>query len=387
MKTELKKKFSIVFHEECSHVFFAPGRINLIGEHTDYNGGFVFPCAITFGTYGAIRLRQDRKLRFFSENFASLDIIESHLDHLEYRKEDDWANYCKGVLLTLIKKGYPIPQGFDLYIYGNIPHGSGLSSSASLEVLVGTMCQALFHLDISMKDIALLAQQAENEYIGVNCGIMDQFIIAMGKENHAIALNTQTLDYTYTPIDLKDHVILIMNTCKERKLSDSKYNERRNECEQALKSLQKKAPIQQLCDLTVEKFDQISYVIEDPILLKRAKHAVYENERVKKAMIALQQDDLITFGQYMNQSHLSLKEDYEVTGIELDTLVEATWQQEGVLGARMTGAGFGGCAIALVKKDQVEQIQQAILTQYLDRIGYPCQFYVAAIGMGAGELA
>lgn len=385
MKQELKIKFKEIFQEESSHLFFSPGRINLIGEHTDYNGGYVFPCAITFGTYGVLKLRKDRTLRFFSENFASLGIIESHLDHLEYKKEDDWVNYCKGVLDVMIKKGYNISQGFDLYIYGNIPHGSGLSSSASLEVLIGTICKVLFSLDLTMIDIALIAQKAENEYIGVNCGIMDQFVIAMGKAHHAIALNTQTLDYIYSPIDLKNYVILIMNTNKERKLADSKYNERRNECEIALKQLQALTPIQQLCELTVEEFTKFSHVINDPVILKRAKHAIYENERVKKAMEVLQQGDLVAFGQYMNQSHQSLKEDYEVTGLELDTLVEVAIQQPGVLGARMTGAGFGGCAIALVEEAKVEKIQQVILQEYMQIVGYPCSFYIASIGQGAGQ--
>ncbi len=383
MKKELLQKFEEIFGSGGEYqVYFAPGRVNLIGEHTDYNGGHVFPCALTIGTYAVARKRQDKILRFYSMNFEHLGVIESSVEKLEKRKEDDWANYPKSVIWTLQEKGYEIENGLDVLYFGNIPNGSGLSSSASIEVLTGFVLNKLFQLDLSFIDIALYGQYAENNFIGVNCGIMDQFAIAMGKMDNAIFLDTADLSYEYAPLALGDSKIVIMNTNKKRGLGDSKYNERRSECETALAQLQKVVYIKSLGELTEEEFEAKKAAISDPIHVKRAKHAVYENQRTIKAVEALKNKNITLFGELMNASHVSLKEDYEVTGVELDTIVEAAWKQEGVLGARMTGAGFGGCAVSIVRGDAVDTFIQNVGKEYLDKIGYEAAFYVVEIGNG-----
>lgn len=386
METNLTNDFLTIYNQEATASFFSPGRVNLIGEHTDYNGGMVFPCAITYGTYGIIGKREDSFVNFYSNNFKDIGIITVDLNHIQYKKEDDWANYAKGVLYFMQKQGYTFPHGLNILIDGNIPNGAGLSSSASLEVLIGTIFNETFNLGIDMIDIVKLSQIAENEFIGVNCGIMDQFIIGMGRKDCAVALNTATLDYTYAPVKLDDASIVIMNTNKQRGLADSKYNERRGECEHALKELQSVVNIQNLCDLNETEFEQHKHVIKNSIERKRAKHAVYENERVKKAIIALEQNDIKTFGKLMNASHISLRDDYEVTGIELDTLVASAWKQDGTIGARMTGAGFGGCAIALVKNDAIPAFKEHVEKEYTNIIGYAPTFYTASIGDGAKKL-
>ena len=381
----LKSRFFEVFENEKEKevkLFFSPGRINLIGEHIDYNGGFVFPAAITFGTYAAVTTRNDGKVALYSGNFEKDGIIEFDLANLVREDNEPWSVYVKGVIDVFVKAGYEIKQGFNAYIEGTIPNGAGLSSSASLEVLVGQILEDLNDLSVSMVDKAKLAQKAENEYVGVNCGIMDQFAIAMGKKDHAIRLNTNDLSYEYAVCDLKDYQVLIMNTNKRRELADSKYNERRAECDAALELLQTKADIAYLCDLTVADFNEISEVLKEENLYKRAKHAVTENERVKLAVTALADGDLVAFGELLNGSHISLRDDYEVTGEELDTIVSLAWKQEGVLGARMTGAGFGGCAIALVHKDKLDVVEAAIAEGYKEAIGYEADFYVASIGEG-----
>lgn len=383
MKQELLRKFEEVLGKGGDYkAYFAPGRVNLIGEHTDYNGGHVFPCALTIGTYAVARKRSDSKLRFYSMNFDQLGIIEADLNHLEKRKEDDWANYPKGVIWTLQSKGYKIGSGLDILYYGNIPNASGLSSSASIEVLTGFVLKDLFGLDFSLQELALMSQYAENHFIGVNCGIMDQFAIAMGKKNNAIFLDTANLSYEYAPLELGDAKIVIMNTNKKRGLGDSKYNERRSECEAALADLQKVADIKTLGELTEEEFEAHKHAIANPIHAKRAKHAVYENQRTIKAVEALKNKDLIRFGQLMNASHTSLQYDYEVTGKELDTMVEAAWKQEGVIGARMTGAGFGGCAVSIVKEAWIEAFIKNVGEEYKKQIGYEASFYVVEIGDG-----
>lgn len=385
MKAELINQFQERY-KHAGELFFSPGRVNLIGEHTDYNGGMVFPCAITYGTYAVAALRKDQEVHFYSNNFAKKGEIVCDITSLHYDEKDDWANYAKGVIYYVQEKGYRLSTGFDILIEGNIPNGAGLSSSASLEVLIGTILKDLYDFDIDPIDIVKIAQEAENKFVGMNCGIMDQFIIGMGKKDHAIALNTATLAYTYAPVKLKDASIVIMNTCKQRGLMDSKYNERRKECETALKELQTKADIQNLCDLSGLEFDQIKDTIQSEERMRRAKHAIHENERVKLAIDALSKDDLTTFGQLMNASHISLRDDYEVTGIELDTLVEAAWKQPGTIGARMTGAGFGGCAIAIVSNPMIEAFQEKVRKEYLDKIGYACDFYIASIGDGARKV-
>ena len=385
----LKSRFLEVFEgEQAGEVamYFAPGRINLIGEHIDYNGGFVFPAAITFGTYAAITKRDDGKVALYSGNFAADGVIVFDLTDLERRADEPWSVYVKGVIDAFFKAGYEIKQGFNAYIEGNIPNGAGLSSSASLEVLIGVILEDLNGLSVGGVDKALLGQKAENDYVGVNCGIMDQFAIAMGKKDKAIKLNTDTLAYEYADCDLQDYQVLIMNTNKRRGLADSKYNERRAECDAALELLQTKADIGHLCDLTEAEFDKISQVLTAENLFKRAKHAISENDRVKLATSALATGDLPAFGKLLNGSHMSLKDDYEVTGLELDTIVALACKQEGVLGARMTGAGFGGCAIALVHQDKLAEVQDAVAKGYEEKIGYKADFYVAAIGDGAGKL-
>lgn len=384
---ELNQQFTDIFFTEADATFFSPGRINLIGEHTDYNGGHVFPAAITLGTYGAARKRDDRKIRLYSANFEDLGIIEIDLDNLTFDKADNWTNYAKGVLKFLQKAGHVIDSGFEAYIFGNIPNGSGLSSSASLELLIGIMAEELFGLKLDRLDLVKIGKQTENEFIGVNSGIMDQFAIGMGADNRAIYLDTNTLDYELVPLDLGDHVIVIMNTNKRRELADSKYNERRAECERAVEELNAVLDIKTLGELTSTEFDQYAYLIKDANRIKRARHAVSENERTLRALEALQAGKLEEFGRLVNASHVSLEHDYEVTGLELDTLAHTAWEQEGVLGARMTGAGFGGCGIAIVKKDKVDAFTENVGRTYTETVGYAPSFYIAEIAGGSRVLS
>lgn len=383
MKKELEQLFQSIFGKEAQGSYFAPGRINLIGEHTDYNGGHVFPAAITIGTYGLAGKREDRLIRFYSENFSELGIIEVSLDDLSYDKRHDWTNYPKGMIKYLIDAGCQIDQGMDILFYGTIPNGAGLSSSASIELLTGVIVNDLFQLEVPMLDLVKTGQKVENQFIGVNSGIMDQFAIGMGQKDQAILLDTNTLEYEMVPAAFGDYVIVIMNTNKRRELADSKYNERRAECEKALQLLQTQLPIDSLGELSEETFEANKQLIPDERLIRRAKHAVTENQRTIQAKNALVQNDLTAFGQLLNASHASLREDYEVTGVELDTLVFAAQDQPGVLGARMTGAGFGGCSIALVQKETVEAFTQKVGQIYLDKVGYSADFYVANIADGA----
>jgi galactokinase len=384
--TTLKKTFKDLYHASAERVFFAPGRINLIGEHTDYNGGHVFPCAITYGTYAVTRKREDQLVRLYSANFPDKGIIEFDLKQLDYDSEHNWANYPVGMIRYIIEAGYPIPSGFECVIDGNIPNGAGLSSSASIELLTGVLVNGLFDLELPRLELIKLGKRVENEFIGVNSGIMDQFAIGMGMKDAGILLDCQTLEYEYAPIHLENHKILIMNTNKRRELADSKYNERRGECEEALALLQQKCPIEALGQLSEKEFAENQSLIINETIRKRAKHAVSENVRTVKALQELKAGNLEVFGQLMNQSHQSLRDDYEVTGVELDSLVEAAWDHPGVIGARMTGAGFGGCAIAIVANEEVENFMENVGAAYLDKIGYQADFYVASIGDGAKEI-
>lgn len=387
MKQELLKKFEEVFGDSKGvGVYFAPGRVNLIGEHTDYNGGHVFPCALTIGTYAVARLRDDDKLCLFSMNFEEDGVGESRLADIETKKDGDWRNYPKGIVWAFGKKGYKVDKGLDILYFGNIPNGSGLSSSASIEVLTGFILKELFGFDVTNQDLALIGQFSENQYNGVNCGIMDQFAIAMGKKDCAIFLDTADLSYEYAPIVLKGAKIVILNTNKKRGLGDSKYNERRSECEAALAALQTKLSIKSLGELTEEEFEANKELIGDPVKIKRAKHAVYENQRTIKAVKALKDNDLELFGKLMIASHDSLRDDYEVTGIELDTLVAEALKQQGVIGARMTGAGFGGCAVSIVKEEAVPAFIENVGKAYKEKIGYAADFYVVEIGDGPSVL-
>ncbi len=386
-KLDLLHEFQSIFSTtEIPRTFFAPGRINLIGEHTDYNGGHVFPASISFGTYALVQERDDQKVRFYSLNFAHTGIIECDLADLSHNEAHDWANYPKGMIKYMNESEYNLSTGMDILFYGDIPNGAGLSSSASIEMVTGVLLEGLFDLKIERLQMIQLGQKVENDYIGVNSGIMDQFSIGRGKKGHAILLNCQTLEYKYAPIELDDHVIIIIHTNKQRTLAGSKYNERRKQCEQALADLQFDLQIKSLGELTKEKFEQHKHLIKDETNQKRAKHAVYENERTLEALQQLQQGKLDAFGRLMNESHLSLQQDYEVTGLELDTIVQAAWDQPGVIGARMTGAGFGGCAIAIVEKDKVDSFKINVNDIYRKKIGYEASFYTAAIGDGAREL-
>ena len=387
MKNKMLEKFNEKFgYKQGVRVFFSPGRVNLIGEHTDYNGGHVFPCALSFGTYGAIALRDDKVVRMYSENFDDKGIISFDIENLKNDKEHDWANYPKGVIDVLRKHGYDVNKGFDMVVYGNIPNGAGLSSSASLELLMAVMMNDIYDFNIYRVELVKYFQEAENDFIGVNCGIMDQFAIGMGKDSSAILLDCNTLEYKYSNVNLKDEVIVIANTNKRRGLADSKYNERRGECEEALKELQGELKINALGELTEDEFEKNKHLIKNDVRAKRAKHAVYENQRTLKAVKALENNDIDTFGKLMNESHNSLRDDYEVTGKELDTLVDLASKQEGTIGSRMTGAGFGGCTVSIVKKPMVEKFIENVGKEYKEKIGYDADFYVANIGSGTREI-
>lgn len=386
LRESMAAKFAEVFGEkEEVRFFFAPGRVNLIGEHTDYNGGHVFPCALTIGTYGAVRKREDKNLRFYSMNFEENGRIEASVEDIKPSEEAGWTNYPMGMIWAFGEKGMKIETGFDLLIYGNIPNASGLSSSASLEVLTGYILKSLYGFDVSNQDIALIGQFSENKFNGVNCGIMDQFAIAMGKAEHAIFLDTATLKYEYAPVKLEDAKIVIACSNKKRGLGDSKYNERREECEKACAKISEVAGINSLGDLSIEEYEKYKSAIQDEICEQRAKHAVYENQRTVQAVEALKDNDIVKFGQLMNESHVSLRDDYEVTGIELDTLVEEAWRVEGVIGSRMTGAGFGGCTVSIVKNDAVDTFIDVVGKAYETKIGYCADFYVVEIGGGPVE--
>ncbi len=405
MKNKMLNWFKDIYRgTEGVDAYFAPGRVNLIGEHIDYNGGHVFPCALEIGTYGAVRIREDRTLRFYSMNFPEDGVIISSLDdvlsgeELIYHRKDDWANYPKGVLWAFAQhsflekhpdikiEGFSINRGMDILYYGDIPNGSGLSSSASIEVLTAYIIKDLFQIDISLKDISLLSQYAENKYVGVNSGIMDQFAVAMGKKNHAILLDTSTLDYEYAPLSLGDKKIVIANSNKRRSLGDSKYNERRSECEEALRRLQTVIKINTLGDLSNQELELHKGVIKEEALIRRARHAVYENQRTIEAIKSLKANDIQRFGYLMNESHTSLRDDYEVTGYELDSLVEAAWEQDGLIGARMTGAGFGGCTVNIVDEKSIDSFISKVGNQYKEKTGLRADFYVVDIGGGPRKI-
>lgn len=382
----LKNKFLQIYGEgEQDFAFFSPSRINIIGEHIDYNGGMVMPCSIALGTYGIARKRNDHVIKLASVNFSS-DVISTSLNELVNDKKQGWANYAKGVIYHLLHAGYNA-GGMDILVEGNIPNGAGLSSSASLEMLIGEIVNVLFNEGkIERIELVKLCQKAENEFVGVMCGIMDQFAIGMGKKNKSILLNCETLQYEYIDFDLKDYIIVIMNTNKRRELNDSKYNKRRSECEEALKIIKEHAEIENLCQLSIDDFQKYSIFIRDEVIRKRAEHVVYENHRVKKASIALKNGEIEELGELLKQSHKSLKNLYEVTGRELDTIVSAANSLSYCSGARMTGAGFGGCAIALVKENMVHEFIKYVYEIYTEKIGYNADFYITGIGDGTKML-
>ncbi|MCR4908126.1 MAG: galactokinase [Lachnospiraceae bacterium] len=383
----LKERFAAMSGSGEVRIFFAPGRVNLIGEHTDYNGGHVFPCALSLGTYAAVRLREDRKIRMASLNIMDGKVTETSLDDLVYREEADWTNYPKGVIWAFEEEGMRLPSGMDILYYGNIPAGAGLSSSASLEVLTGLVLKTLFGFDdLDMVKVALLGQRAENGFVGMNCGIMDQFASAMGKEGHAIFLDTNTLTFEYAPMTLKNQHIVITNSNVKHTLASSAYNTRRAESEEGLKRLQEVKDIRTLGDLTNEAFAEIQNVIGDDVILRRARHAVSENIRTIEASVALKAGDIVRFGKLMNDSHVSMRDDYEISCEEIDFLVEKAWELDGVVGSRMTGGGFGGCTVSIVREDAIPSFEETLTAAYRQRFGKAAEYYVIDPGAGAHEI-
>lgn len=389
MKEKILAKFEEVFGSaEGAKAYFAPGRVNLIGEHTDYNGGHVFPCALTLGTYGVARKREDNKIRFYSANLDDAGVVEVSLEDLSYQKRYGWANYPLGIVWAFAGRGMTLDCGFDMAIWGNIPNGSGLSSSASLEVLTGVILRDLYGFEkLSMTDLALIGQYSENNFNGCNCGIMDQFAVAMGKKDCAIFLDTSDLSYEYADIRLPDAKIVITNSKVKHSLVDSKYNERREECAKALAQLQGVVDIETLGDLDMETFEKYESAITDPVCRRRAKHAVAENQRTIEAVKALKDNDIRRFGELMNQSHISLRDDYEVSCEEIDILVDLAWKVPGALGSRITGGGFGGCTVSIVKNEAVEDFKDQVGKGYQEKTGITPEFYVVDIGSGAGRLS
>lgn len=385
-KEELLKEYETTFGEKGKDFFFSPGRINVIGEHTDYNGGHVFPAAISLGVYGVYGPREDKKVCLFSGNVDG-DIVEFDIDDTTVEKDDRfWANYFKGMITYLREKYDNIDHGFNLYIKANLPSGSGLSSSAAIEMLMGIILKDEFNLDVDRIALAKMGQRTENEFVGLNSGIMDQFACIMGKKDSAIFLDCNTLDYEYKPLALGDYEIIIMATNKPHTLADSAYNDRVRECHDAVKKLQAKLDIKTLGELDNDTFDEYAYLINNETEIKRARHAVSENQRTLRATKAMQDGDLEKLGRLIDASHVSLHYDYEVTGQELDTLAETSWAQPGVLGARMIGGGFGGSAIAIVKKDQAEAFKKNVGKIYRDKIGYDANFYDAEIVDGTKRI-
>ena len=387
MKEKVLKKFEELYGAtDGAGVYFAPGRVNMIGEHTDYNGGHVFPCALTIGTYAAVKKRADRKLRFYSMNFEKMGVVESSLDDLKPSDAAGWTNYPKGVIWAFAERGMKMDCGLDIVLYGDIPGGSGLSSSASLEVLTGFYLRDLFGFDVTNVDLALIGQYSENNFNGMNCGIMDQFASAMGKKDNAIFLDTSDLSYQYAPLALGGAKIIVTNSNVKHSLVNSGYNTRRKESEQALADLQKVIKIETLGDLTEEEFEANKSAIADAVCAKRAKHAVYENRRTIRAVEALKNNDLKAFGELMNASHVSLRDDYEVSCDEIDVLVEEAWKVDGVIGSRITGGGFGGCTVSIVKDEAVEAFKEKVGAAYMERVGKKADFYVVEIGDGPSKL-
>ncbi len=387
MKETVLRKFEELFGDANGvKVYFAPGRVNMIGEHTDYNGGHVFPCALTIGTYAAVRKRADNKLNFYSMNFKGMGIVESSLDDLTPSDAAGWTNYPKGVMWAFAERGMKMDCGLDIVLNGNIPNGSGLSSSASLEVLTGFYLRDLFGFDVTNIDLAKIGQYSENNFNGMNCGIMDQFASAMGKKDHAIFLDTADLSYEYAPLVLDGAKIIVTNSNVKHSLVNSEYNVRRSECEKALKELQTVVPISGLGDLSEEEFEKHKSVITDEVCVKRAKHAVYENQRTIRAVEALKAGNLKLFGELMNASHVSLRDDYQVSCDEIDVLVEEAWKIDGVIGSRITGGGFGGCTVSIVKDEAVDVFKEKVGAAYKERVGKTADFYVVEIGDGPSVL-
>ena len=384
---KMEEEFAAKFGAQETRAYFSPGRVNMIGEHTDYNGGHVFPCAISLGTYALVADRADNKTRIYSMNLADKGVIEFAMSGLSYDKEKNWANYPMGVVKVFEDAGHKASHGFDILVYGTLPNGSGLSSSASIEVLTALILNDAFGFGLDMVEMVKLSQKAENTFVGVNCGIMDQFAVGMGKKDCAILLDCNTLSYRYSKIALEGASIVISNTNKPHSLASSAYNVRRAQCEHALNELKEVKPeLNALGELSNEAFNQLAGAISEPLERQRARHAVLENNRTLEAVEALEADDVVKFGKLMNESHYSLRDDYDVTGKELDTLAELAWQIDGVIGSRMTGAGFGGCTVSLVKNEAIEAFKEKVGKAYTEKIGYAPSFYVANIADGTHRI-
>ena len=384
---EMQEVFREKFGAAQTHAYFSPGRVNLIGEHTDYNGGHVFPCAISLGTYALVAPRTDGISRLYSMNLPEQGVVQFPMHGAVKSDAYGWANYPIGVVRVMEDAGHRVAHGFDIVLYGTLPNGAGLSSSASIEVLMAVILNDELNLGIDMVELVKFSQKAENEFVGMNCGIMDQFAVGMGKKDCAILLDCNTLSYRYSKLALDGCSIVITNTNKTHSLVTSAYNERRAQCESALKALQKVKPIKALGELTNAEFDAIASAIPDPVERRRARHAVYENNRTLEAVKALEANDVKRFGELMNASHVSLRDDYEVTGPELDTLAELAWQQDGVLGSRMTGGGFAGCTVSIVRDAAIPAFEKNVGDAYTAKIGYAPSFYVANIADGARRLS
>ena len=384
---EMQEVFREKFGAAQTHAYFSPGRVNLIGEHTDYNGGHVFPCAISLGTYALVAPRTDGISRLYSMNLPEQGVVQFPMHGAVKSDAYGWANYPVGVVRVMEDAGHRAAHGFDIVLYGTLPNGAGLSSSASIEVLMAVILNDELNLGIDMVELVKFSQKAENEFVGMNCGIMDQFAVGMGKKDCAILLDCNTLSYRYSKLALDGCSIVITNTNKTHSLVTSAYNERRAQCESALKALQKVKPIKALGELTNAEFDTIASAIPDPVERRRARHAVYENNRTLEAVKALEANDVKRFGELMNASHASLRDDYEVTGPELDTLAELAWQQDGVLGSRMTGGGFAGCTVSIVRDAAIPAFEKNVGDAYTAKIGYAPSFYVANIADGARRLS
>lgn len=379
---ELQQKFKDIYGVEPEYLYFAPGRVNLIGEHIDYNGGRVFPCALTFGTYLMAAKRLDSQVALASLNIpGTAEVGEDALG----RKSGKWTDYPMGVMKEFVNRGYQ-PFGYNILYWGDIPNRAGLSSSASLEVVTAVFLNDMLKCGMSRVELVKLSQHAENDFVGMNCGIMDQFAVGMGSEGHAIALDCATLEYESVPLDIAGYKLVIANSNKHHDLVTSEYNTRRMQCEKALTILQERYPVANLCELDPVLLDEAAGLFEDEVLYRRVRHAVTENDRVNQAIRALRLGDLSRFGKLMNESHRSLKEDYEVTGVEMDTLAEEAQRLEGVLGARITGGGFGGCTVNLVRDDAVEGFVRQLGEIYRQRVGLHADFYIAGIGDGARRI-
>lgn len=378
----LEQRFQEIYGRKAEHLYFAPGRVNLIGEHIDYNGGRVFPCALSFGTYLLVARREDAKSGFASMNLPYQGVLDKDVFT---DKPSEWVKYPLGVMKEFADRGID-PWGLDILYFGDIPNGAGLSSSASMEVVTAYMLNDLLDTRLDTVELVKMSQHAENDFVGMNCGIMDQFAVGMGKKEHAIALDCATLDYDLIPLNINGYKLVITNSNKNHDLVTSQYNERRSECEQALAAINRQAKVNNLCDLRPEEFEKLASLMPNETVYRRARHAVTENERVNEAIEVLQKGDLVRFGQLMNDSHRSLKDDYEVTGIEMDTLAEEGQRLPGVLGSRITGGGFGGCTVSLVGEDNVQGFVEKLAAIYHDKIGLNAEFYVADIGDGVRKI-